>query len=335
MTTGILAIAIAPWLLVVLFLHALTVRRFRTRPFGVRVEPAYAASPEASRITAVFVRRLYLTTAAAGALAVALSASGFLVAATLSPLVLIAGASLAFRDGWRHTAPHALPVSAIPAAALAPRDRTLPGGLPAAIGPFLLLILAGLVLAAHWDRIPDRFPIHWGIDGKPNGWSNRTLTGVFWPLGLAAAIQLMMLGIAWLSAIDVRRTPVARATRQVLVAAAWLIALVFSVVTLTPLSPQPPPILAILLPVLGFVVWAIWITAQAEAEPSAQENPVPESCWKWGQFYYNPGDPALFVEKRFGLGLTLNFARPASWAILGAALLLPLIILGFAALVKR
>jgi len=32
--------------------------------------------------------------------------------------------------------------------------------------------------------------------------------------------------------------------------------------------------------------------------------------WKWGMFYYNPDDPALFVEKRFGIGWTSNFANP-------------------------
>ena len=43
--------------------------------------------------------------------------------------------------------------------------------------------------------------------------------------------------------------------------------------------------------------------------------------WKWGAFYYNPDDPALFVEKRFGIGWTSNFARPLTWVFVGALLL--------------
>jgi uncharacterized membrane protein len=31
--------------------------------------------------------------------------------------------------------------------------------------------------------------------------------------------------------------------------------------------------------------------------------------WKWGIIYYNPQDPGLFVEKRNGLGRTLNFGN--------------------------
>jgi len=48
--------------------------------------------------------------------------------------------------------------------------------------------------------------------------------------------------------------------------------------------------------------------------------------WKWGMFYYNPDDPAMFVEKRFGIGWTNNFANPK------ANLLLIVLILAIAAL---
>jgi uncharacterized membrane protein len=37
--------------------------------------------------------------------------------------------------------------------------------------------------------------------------------------------------------------------------------------------------------------------------------------WMLGLFYFNRADPAVFVEKRFGLGYTMNFASPASWII--------------------
>ncbi len=37
--------------------------------------------------------------------------------------------------------------------------------------------------------------------------------------------------------------------------------------------------------------------------------------WKLLFFYFNPEQPRLFVAKRTGLPLTLNFARPMAWAI--------------------
>lgn len=39
-----------------------------------------------------------------------------------------------------------------------------------------------------------------------------------------------------------------------------------------------------------------------------------EKYWKLGMFYYNSEDPAIFVEKRFGIGSTINLARWQSWA---------------------
>ncbi|MBK8572986.1 MAG: DUF1648 domain-containing protein [Holophagaceae bacterium] len=44
--------------------------------------------------------------------------------------------------------------------------------------------------------------------------------------------------------------------------------------------------------------------------------------YRWGLFYVNAEDPALWVPKRLGLGWTLNFAHRRSWLIL-ALLLLP------------
>lgn len=37
--------------------------------------------------------------------------------------------------------------------------------------------------------------------------------------------------------------------------------------------------------------------------------------WKLGVFYANPDDASVFLPKRFGIGWTLNFARPAAWAV--------------------
>ena len=55
-------------------------------------------------------------------------------------------------------------------------------------------------------------------------------------------------------------------------------------------------------------------------KPAATSNvPVgdrtPDRYWKLGLFYFNRDDSAVIVEKRFGLGYSLNFARPTAWII--------------------
>lgn len=46
---------------------------------------------------------------------------------------------------------------------------------------------------------------------------------------------------------------------------------------------------------------------------------TPDSCWLFGRLYFNRADAALFVEKRMGLGYTLNLGNPVSWLVIVVA----------------
>ncbi|MDR2024331.1 MAG: DUF5808 domain-containing protein [Hungatella sp.] len=48
--------------------------------------------------------------------------------------------------------------------------------------------------------------------------------------------------------------------------------------------------------------------------------------WLGGFLYCNKDDPSLFVEKRFGMGYTLNFGNPRSFIVIGALVVLILAI---------
>ncbi|MGM9647483.1 MAG: SdpI family protein [Eubacteriales bacterium] len=60
----------------------------------------------------------------------------------------------------------------------------------------LLPTLAGLIL---WDKLPDRIPIHFGADGKADGWSSR-LFAVF-------GLPLIILAFHWLCVIGTSFDP--------------------------------------------------------------------------------------------------------------------------------
>ncbi len=52
-------------------------------------------------------------------------------------------------------------------------------------------------------------------------------------------------------------------------------------------------------------------------EPAKGINNVDDdSYWKLGMIYYNPHDPSIWVPKRYGVGWTINFGRPAGLAML-------------------
>jgi uncharacterized membrane protein len=55
----------------------------------------------------------------------------------------------------------------------------------------------------------------------------------------------------------------------------------------------------------------IWTTWSARVGDRMRDE-----CWKLGLFYVNPDDSAVFVEKRFGIGYTVNFGKLRVWIAL-------------------
>ena len=77
----------------------------------------------------------------------------------------------------------------------------------------------------------------------------------------------------------------------------------------------------------GVTAGFLWPIIRISQKPGSGSDGTPDECWKLGQIY-NPNDPALMVEKRFGVGYTINFGNRASWlliALLVLILLVPLL----------
>lgn len=299
----------------VLAAFALTLTPVWVRPgtyFGVRVPPEYRNSPEARRSRRSFLIKVW----AATAFAIVLSAFG---QPTLAVFIQMGAATVAFRDGWRDTRPHGVDAPTERTAHLfVPRPR-VPGGAVAVGGPFVVVgaVFAWLVL--KWNSIPERFPVHWDAAGNANGWSHRTPAGVFGPLLIALAVLVLLSAVIAAQVYGAPRIP--RALMAIPLVVMWTIATMFSLVALTPLILRngqfPVPMFVVILVPIAAVAGAIWFAARANAEPDPPADLTPNECWKWGQIYYNPDDPSIMVQKRFGLGYTFNFARWQSWAMLG------------------
>jgi len=59
-------------------------------------------------------------------------------------------------------------------------------------------------------------------------------------------------------------------------------------------------------------------TVSAGAAPTGDRTP--DACWKWGLIYINPADPSILIEKRFGIGYTLNLGNRWTWLLLALIL---------------
>ena len=87
-----------------------------------------------------------------------------------------------------------------------------------------------------------------------------------------------------------------------------------------------------LLIVLVFVL--LWHPQRSQREANTPTDRQPTSeifrdddrYWYGGFFYSNPDDPALFVEKRYGLGWTLNFGHPQAKLVLIGSLVVVLVL---------
>ena len=216
--------------------------------------------------------------------------------------------------------------------------RAQSGGWPLQLGPFALLGVAAAALWRRFDELPARVPVHVSITGEADRFAARSPVAVFGALAAGALLCALLAGIG-LALRRASRSVAAsgeaeraeqafkRLTMIVLVGAEYLVALSVAAIALSPLfaATRLLPWLSLLEGAAAIaIVVALVRLGQGgtrRAAPTAEAgapvgNRTRDERWKWGLFYADGDDPALFVEKRFGIGYTLNFGNPWSWAML-------------------
>jgi len=319
-----------------------------TRPdiyFAVTVAPDFRDSAEGRAI----LGRYRVEVSIYGIVAIAVALSGLWIPQPSSDTLIAAGLVLQPAGGFvayyrarQRVRPHAVAPATVREAALAPHEVRLPGGWTVQIGPFALLAAVAVWLGLHWTEIPDRFPIHWGMNGQPDNWATRSFMGVFLPL-LTGAFFCALLGffahaiLRWSRVIRMGGAAgesehyFRRAVVSILVAAEYFLALVFAwagILDLLAVRTGPPGVVPILGLSLSFTVVVTLLLIRAGQGGSRLAGAVAggvipagdrtaDRYWKLGLFYVNGEDPALMVEKRFGIGYTINFGHPGAWLVIG------------------
>jgi uncharacterized membrane protein len=293
----------------VIFLVAPTLRP--RIAFGRTVAEDFATSPDGRHILRSyrFAQLALLALLVAAFLAVQLFAGSAPWSMPAFSILYVAVASTIWTWAFRRTRPHAVRVPLIRTAELVV-DRRIEFVHLAALLP---LPLTALILALAWSRIPASFPMHWNAAASPNNWAYRSIPAVFSPLWIAAVI------IVGLWAALRYATPGTARMRWILPSVAWYVAIMAVVTALLPLRTHPealPRALLFAAPVMILLVCGIAVAVHLHHPRTASEGDgTPDERWIGGIFYANPQDPALFVEKRMGIGWTLNFGRPGSWFI--------------------
>jgi len=311
--------------------------------FSVTVPPEFRKTPEARRLLKKYRLHamIYVAIGFGAILAGTFPALWFLL--IIGIVVLAFGPLIAFLAARKQMLPHAVAGATVREAALEPRVKHPSGGWIVQIGPFAILAGTAAYLYLRWDAIPARFPVHWGINGQPDAWSLRTPLGVYTPLLLAALIVFGISITSYLLRHNARALP-APGSRPIaqdfptkiaifLRIIEFFLAMVFSLVALLPLIGNLPLLIVTVAAFPMILVLIAWLAkGRAPYEGHAWltgpglslGDGTLDKYWKLGIFYFNPDDAALFVERRFGLGYTVNFAHGAAWLLLGLLLAVPI-----------
>jgi uncharacterized membrane protein len=312
-----LVIAMVAQLVVALALLGIPHVTPRDLLFGVPVPEGFRSTDAGRRALRSY--RLLIVIPAALSLAgtALLPVPGFFVTAVFVTAVVGIAAFVAQN---RKLKPFAIQPPLVHQATLGPPEP-LPWFTWLGILPLLFLAGAAMYLHSHWDQIPERYPVHYTFDGTPNRWADRTVRGVYGPLVLGGELTLWLFGLALAGWYGSRRSePMRKPAMIVMLTAELMIALLFGALPLklTGAVAIPTPVmalgpLALLIPAMAYAVH--------ESNKPRDPDPTPNECWRGGIIYYNPNDAALFVQRRDGIGFTVNMGNRWSWAIYGSLLL--------------
>lgn len=291
---------------------SLTPRRYY---FGLTVAPEFRRSETGRAIHQQFLFFTIAATLISVLLDLFLPAAPILLV-TIA-LVPAAGAA-AFYYARGRVRNFAAPPRAIREAEVSRAPERLPRWSLLSLPPFAILLGVALYLRSNWDRIPARFPVHWGMNGEPNRWATRTVRGVYGPIGFGGIILIALLAMAIAGFYGSRRSPLRLILMKAMLGVMYVIALSFGMAALLPLRFWPPG--TMVWPILAFAAVLILWVAKLNAEPGIPDDATPDACWHLSIIYYNRSDPALFVQRRIGFGYTLNFGNPAAWIFIGVLL---------------
>ena len=249
----------------------------------------------------------------------------------------VAGNMIVALAAWllahRRARAHAVPPSDVRVASLVPRDTSLPGGTLFAAGPFAILLATALLVYTYRDDVPD---------------GPRTITS-FLALGGVYVVTTLIMAVSMARrsrqiAID---GPAAAAEQRfrrvnvlVLVLIAYALAIQMSATTVESIPAFSNTLsgwawfmpLPLMLCNFGVAIWMFRVGqgGQRTVAPAARRevhgDATPDDAWKvGGLFYFNPRDPAIWVENRIGPGYGLNMGNPRAWLLIAGMMLVPMI----------
>lgn len=218
---------------------------------------------------------------------------------------------------------------------------------------FPIIVVLGLVVYTffQYDKLPNEIPTHWGLNGEPDIFSEKSPFKVIQLLMILFILQMMFLGFQIalkysgiklsatnLNASKKRQVALRGYTSWFLFYTVVIITLLFAFLHLQMIHPDLfPKYMMTFLPLIlmfsilgGTIVLLVKVGLSDKDSDVLVSEPImdkdEDKYWKGGLLYFNKNDPSIFVEHRFGVGFTMNFANPKAYILLLAPIILLIII---------
>ncbi|WP_199425952.1 DUF1648 domain-containing protein [Thermaerobacillus caldiproteolyticus] len=213
--------------------------------------------------------------------------------------------------------------------------------------PIFISFLTILITIGMYPKLPDRLPAHFDLQGNVTRYTNKSIytVSILPIVQIFATILMMAVNTAIkkakqeLNAANPEKSKkqnivFRRHLSLFMIGSSILTVTLFFVIQLAVITHIPKVALMIttIIVLASQFIWILWLAFKIgqggsritteKGEETLWVDYDNDEYWKWGMFYFNRNDPSLFVEKRFGIGLTVNFARPGAWVFTALPILL-------------
>jgi len=217
--------------------------------------------------------------------------------------------------------------------------------------PLIITISTGIWSIINYDQFPDRLPMQYNMSGEVTRYADKSIVAVlslpFLQLFLTGLFMFINYVIAKSKQQIDPANPEESIEQNLIFRRRWSVYLIVSGTLLVAMFAVPQVsfiyemnltiMLSLIFAVVGItLLGALLITITTGQGGSRVKlgktkdgdliNRDDDRYWKLGVFYFNPEDPAIWIEKRFGSGWTMNFARPQGWLIFIVIILIPIAI---------
>lgn len=190
--------------------------------------------------------------------------------------------------------------------------------------PLLLVVASSAYTFINYDKIPEMMPTHFNFKGIADGFTVKTKTSLFAQIGMQVVVMVLVY-ISSIYSLKSRvkinksdfKSDIANTIRYLnhLASESFLLllamALLFSSISFGLVNQEINQLLVILSTVLLLasivpLIYTSYKLKKGNYSDVSYTVDDDDKYWLLGGFYYNPDDPAAFVQKRFGIGWTVN-----------------------------